>query len=1005
MRRPSHSRSAIAVVGAVLLLAGSGLVDAAPPVTEPGAGGLQSIGEYGRFTRYALPASIDLSGLPLHTDPNTVVTVVVQVAGGSTLDGTPEAQVEAVQAQVSDGLEAAGAVVTDSTEVVLSSVTAQVAVRDLDALATVPGVQRVHVSRRITLANATSNAATGAAWAWSNLGVTGAGTTIGILDDGIDYYHSTFGGSGDPADYANDDGLAIEPGTFPTSKVLGGYDFAGDAYDADADEPGESTTPVPDPDPLACGEHGTHVAGTAAGQGVLADGSTFTGPYDSATVGAQTFKVAPGSAPEAGIFAYKVFGCDGSSGDDVILAAIEQAVIDGVDVINMSLGSAFGTADEPLALAIEAATAAGVLVVVSAGNEGPNGYLVGGPSTANSALSVAAVDSTQFIPGAEISGAISLVAQNSNGVDLTAPVTGELVDVGVGCSVADFAPAAGKIAIATRGVCTRVERAVHATDAGALAVLFINNAAGLPPVEGPIPGATVPFIGIAGSDGPALLSVVGQTVSIAGGAPLPNPGYRGFADFTSEGPRTGDSAAKPDVSAPGVNVLSAFAGSGSDGILLSGTSMAAPHAAGIALLVRQANPSLTPIQVKAALMGTANSDGIAGFQPRRGGAGLISAYRATRPHTVVTTPDGLNNVSFGFSEIARSTTLSETVDVTNLTGRAITYDVSAWIGTGNVAGITVSVSPRTLRIPAGQTRTVRTTLRINDPAALPKANDSDGGDLYLLDGILNINPRLDSGVWGRVVVPIVMVPSGLSNVGATYVPARGSSPAALRVRNAGRHSGDADVYQWAISDAEGDSPDPRVSDLRSIGVQSFDFGGDQLVVFAVNSWGRSSTQSVNEYDLFIDVDLDGTPDYLLIAADTGLLTSGVPDGTMSVLTLAADGTPVALYEVGAPANGSTVFIPMLASDLGITGPFVFGGLSATVVDTDADVDTTDPAIYDPFAPAVSNGDYVSLRRNQRVDLPVWVDPAAAALQNPWGWLVVTVDDAGGSAEANEVLLP
>jgi subtilisin family serine protease len=994
--RGSRRARTIAATGlvAMVVAAGTAVADDAPPPS--------SVGQSGRFTRFATPASVDLSALPRHTSPDTRVRIVVRLDTGGQLDGTPAAVVDAAQAQAIPAIEAAGAEVTATTDLVLNSVTADVAVADVAAVAAIPGVAHVHVSRRVTRANATSNAATGTDWAWSNYGATGAGTTIGIIDDGIDYYHAGFGGSGDPADFFADDGLSIEPGTFPTAKVLGGTDFVGDNYDADADAPGESPIPAPDDDPLGCGGHGTHVAGTAAGQGVVADGTTFTGPYTADVIAATSFLVAPGSAPEAGIYAYKVFGCDGSSDDAVILQAIERAVVDGVDVLNMSLGSAFGTADEPLALAIESATDAGVLVVVAAGNEGEGAYLVGSPSAANSALSVAATDAVAFNPGAGISGAVTTNAQNSNGFDLTTPVTGELVDVGLGCSVAEFAPAAGKIAIATRGVCTRVERAIHATDAGALGVIFVNSSAGMPPVEGPIPGATVPFIGVTPEQGATFLAAVGQVITIATGAPLPNPSFGQFASFSSNGPRGGDSAAKPDISAPGVNILSVGEGMGTGGMLLSGTSMATPHTAGIAALVRQMNPGLTPRQVKAAMMGTANPDAITGFSPRRGGAGLVAAYGALSPHTLLTTPDGLNNVSFGFAELTRGTTLVRTIDATNLTGAATTYDVSAWLNTSSIPGVSLTLSPRTIRIPAGETRSIRVRLRISDPAALPDAYDSDGGELFLMDGLLKLSPRNGSG---RVVTPIVMVPAGLSDVRAGFVPATRTKPSALRVRNLGRHTGDVEVFQWSVTDDLGDSPDPRVPDLRHVGVSSFDLGGDVLTVFAINTADRWSTHAVNEYDIAIDVDLDGAEDFLLVVADIGLLTDGVPNGAMGVLALTAAGDPVSLYEVSAPANGSMVFVPMLASDLGITGPFVYALLSTTVVAFDTGVDLAGPAVFDPFGPAVSVGDTAQLGRNGRIDIPAGIDPDAAEVQDPLGWLVVTTNDAGGAAEATEVALP
>ena len=186
---------------------------------------------------------------------------------------------------------------------------------------------------------------------WGATGFTGNGVKIAIIDTGLDYYHADFGGSGDPADYTAADPTTLADGGFPTTKVAGGYDFAGDGYDATGDN--GSTTPAPDPDPLDCGPadhgdgHGTHVAGTAAGQGVLADGSTYTGPYNASTISGHSWKVGPGVAPRATLYSFKVFGCQGST--DLTVDAINAAVAAHVDVINMSLGSPLGepSPDDP----------------------------------------------------------------------------------------------------------------------------------------------------------------------------------------------------------------------------------------------------------------------------------------------------------------------------------------------------------------------------------------------------------------------------------------------------------------------------------------------------------------------------------------------------------------------------------------------------------------------------------------------------------------------------------
>jgi subtilisin family serine protease len=180
------------------------------------------------------------------------------------------------------------------------------------------------------------------AWA-SNAPVHGEGITLGIMDTGIDYMHADFGGNGNPDKFDKDDSTLIEDGSFPTTRVVGGHDFAGNPYNPNEGE----STPQPDDDPIDCGGHGSHVAGIAAGSGVLSDGTPYTGTYDMSFDISQ-FRVAPGVAPLADLYSLKVFGCDGST--RLVAEALEWAAdpnddgdfSDRLDVVNASLGSPYG---------------------------------------------------------------------------------------------------------------------------------------------------------------------------------------------------------------------------------------------------------------------------------------------------------------------------------------------------------------------------------------------------------------------------------------------------------------------------------------------------------------------------------------------------------------------------------------------------------------------------------------------------------------------------------------
>src|SRR5215831_18475740 len=168
---------------------------------------------------------------------------------------------------------------------------------------------------------ATALAMTGADIVHSELGFTGKGVRVGIIDTGIDYNHPDLGG-----------------GFGPGFRVAFGFDFVGDAYDG-------SNTPVPDPFPDDCDGHGTHVAGIVGANGAVI-----------------------GVAPGVTFGAYRVFGCEGDAEDDVIMAALERALQDGMDVVNMSLGAAFLWPQSPLGLASDRLVNKGVVVVSSIGN-------------------------------------------------------------------------------------------------------------------------------------------------------------------------------------------------------------------------------------------------------------------------------------------------------------------------------------------------------------------------------------------------------------------------------------------------------------------------------------------------------------------------------------------------------------------------------------------------------------------------------------------------------------
>jgi hypothetical protein len=187
-------------------------------------------------------------------------------------------------------------------------------------------------------------------------------------------------------------------------------------------------------------------------------------------------------------------------------------------------------------------------------------------------------------------------------------------------------------------------------------------------------------------------------------------------------------------------------------------------------------------------------------------------------------------------------------------------------------------------------------------------------------------------------------------------------------------------------------------------VQQFDIGGDDLMVVAISSNNRVTTAASSEYDVFIDSNNDGAPDYWMVGVDSGLLTAGSPDGRFMAFTIdLATFDIVDAWDGFAPNNGSIVELPVLASVFGATGPMGFSVSTSTVMEL-TPTDDVPTGFYDPTHPAVSNADFLPLDVLETATLPVSVDAAAATQQGALGWLVVSVDDAAGAREADRVPL-
>ncbi len=790
----------------------------------------------------------------------------------------------------------------------VSTVYSGVAVRTdasrIGPLSRIPGVKAVHRLTPKTTTNSTSVPLIGAPAAWGGRDDTGEGVTIAVIDTGIDYTHADFGGPGTPAAYDDAHASAEGPGaTFtPTAKVVDGYDFAGDAYNADPADPGFDPVPRPDANPLDCAGHGTHVAGTAAGLGVTAGGTTYAGDYDQ-PIDPEDLSIGPGVAPGASLVALRIFGCSGST--ELLTLALDKVAELHVDVVNMSLGGGYGSPEDPDAVASNNLSAAGTTVVASMGNSGDIYEVGGSPGNAARVLAVAATDDGNDVvdglvvthpagiePADTVDGKQDDVfaAQRSVAYDWahdpgltdqpvalvgdwdTAPSAANNTD---GCdtySPADAAAINGAVVLQswTDGPdrrCGSATRAANAVQAGAAGVIYGDDQDTF--ASGVTGSAVVP----------AMITIRqatdAMTAALADGAGLrvtmsndqrnrvriSNPGaVDTLAAFSSRGIGVANSI-KPDVAAPGVTTFSANVATGNEGIAESGTSMAAPHVAGEAALVRAAHPSWDPEQVKAAIVNTAGEDVYVGqghtgdtFGPERVGAGRVRADDAVATSVLayVKGNPGSVGVSFGPFGAHGLSTRSKLVTVQNTGAAEATY-AATYQATNATPGVSYQASPSSVTVPAGKSTTVKVTLvvdarqlrhtqdptTVSDPLGigLQRSFRTDAsGRLVLTPSVGTPGPALRVPVWSapRPASAMTQAPSvsvsgrGLLQRGT--LPLRGSD--VFQGRGTGTYASTVSGFQLQLRSPRlpactatvtvscVSTPDDRSVDLRYVGSAS-----------------------------------------------------------------------------------------------------------------------------------------------------------------------------------------
>ncbi|UAL51533.1 S8 family serine peptidase [Metabacillus dongyingensis] len=570
--------------------------------------------------------------------------------------------------------------------------------------------------------------------------IKGAGIKVGVLDTGIDYTHPDLAGA-----YK---GYKAQTGQNPAAvnpASVKGWDFVAD----DAD-PMETTyndwkeTSDPEINPSTGSSyytsHGTHVSGTVAAQ--------QKNNVDYAVKGV---------APEVDLYGYRVLGPYGSGYTEDVLAGIDKAVSDEMDVINLSLGASVNDPLYPTSVAINNAMLSGVVSVVSAGNAGPNEKTVGSPGTSAFGISVGASDAAISIPS--FTAAVndirfeSMKLLGKNFADQLNELEGQtlpFIYAGLG-NPADFdgKDFNGKVALIERGVLTFDAKVQNAKNAGAAAVIIYNNADGDIPTYIGENTKYVPTFQLSKADGEKIKGLTESSITFNELKEVKTEGDS-LADFSSRGPVNGNYDIKPDIVAPGVSIFSTYPEymnhpeDGNDYTAaytrMQGTSMAAPHITGVAALVLQQNPDLDPFEVKTAIMNTAD-DLKQNYSVFEVGAGRVDAYNAVHSKVSVKVLDTTENIENGeyvdipevtgsigygsrYTKEGAAVKDSRTLQIVNKTGKAQTYrtDVEyhqARKGVQDAIENKIQVAvPDTLKVGAGKTKDIQAKITVPENAEI-----------------------------------------------------------------------------------------------------------------------------------------------------------------------------------------------------------------------------------------------------------------------------------------------
>src|SRR5213592_4245348 len=571
--------------------------------------------------------------------------------------------------------------VTGEYDVSLNAVAVQLNGTPLATIAAAPMVQSAEYNALYHPNLSESYKIINAMDAWTSAGgrsAAGAGIKIGDIDTGIDETHPFFNPNGfsyptdggpwpkcDAADsnshHQDQDCKYVSP------KVIIAKVFYNKAQQQGLDA-------------QAIQDHGTHTAGIAAG---------ITGK--TAVVNGVSIDDMSGIAPGAWLGNYNVFpgGVLDARSED-ILNAVDAAVEDGMDVLNLSLGGSFHGNNDLLAAGLDNAVDAGVVVAVAAGNSGPGASTLESPGRARKVITVGASTNQHFVGQPFTYPAVTGTTIGAAVGEFPALPTAsyDLFDThSTACTSVDPG-ASGKLAIVDRGSCTFSTKVRNAIAADAVGVLVINNVAGDPTAmaKDGLGGDDLPAVMIGKNEGAALRASGETTASaVAVFQEFITPNADILAGFSGQGPTTVDVAVKPDLTSVGVNVLSSITcvgkpetcpGDGTGWAFFSGTSMSTPHIAGSAAVLLELHPTWSPAQVKSALVNRVDlviKDSLTGLHdigPTAQGAGRENLSVAADGTT------WLDPVSASFGRVTVGHPTSVTITLSNPTGTDETFEIS-----------------------------------------------------------------------------------------------------------------------------------------------------------------------------------------------------------------------------------------------------------------------------------------------------------------------------------------